>query len=95
MLLLCFIARQALAAPPATTTGKVVSVHDGDTLTLRTDDGQTLKVRLRGIDAPEIRQPVARRSRRHPLTGWPPPPCGVILGGCCSNDRRHLSLQTP
>lgn len=46
MLLLCFIAGQAVAAPPATTAGKVVSVHDGDTVTVRTDDGQTLKVRL-------------------------------------------------
>ena len=52
MLVLCFIAGQALAAPPATITGKVVSVHDGDTVTVRTDDGQTLKVRLQGIDAP-------------------------------------------
>ena len=63
MLLLCFIAGQALAAPPATTAGKVVSVHDGDTVTVRTDDGQTLKVRLQGIDAPELKQPFGSRSR--------------------------------
>jgi len=48
---------------PATVTGKVVSVHDGDTVTVRTDDGQTLKVRLQGIDAPELRQPFGSRSR--------------------------------
>jgi micrococcal nuclease len=64
MLVLCVIAGQAVAAPPpATTTGKVVSVHDGDTVTVRTDDGQTLKVRLQGIDAPELRQPFGNRSR--------------------------------
>ncbi len=53
----------AAAAPPKTITGKVVSVHDGDTLTFRTDDEQTLKVRLQGIDAPELGQPFGRRSR--------------------------------
>jgi endonuclease YncB( thermonuclease family) len=54
---------EAVAAPPTTATGKVVSVHDGDTLTLRTDDGRTLKVRLQGIDAPELGQPFGKRSR--------------------------------
>ena len=63
MLVLCFIAGQAVAAPPVTTTGKVVSVHDGDTVTVRTDDGQTLKVRLQGIDAPELKQAFGSRSR--------------------------------
>ena len=63
MLVLCFIAGQALAVPPATTTGKVVSVHDGDTVTVRTDDGQTLKVRLQGIDTPELKQAFGSRSR--------------------------------
>ena len=53
----------AVAAPPAKITGRVVSVHDGDTLTFRTDDGRTLKVRLQGIDAPELRQPFGSRSR--------------------------------
>ena len=42
LLLLCLLAAQAVAAPPATVTGNVVSVHDGDTVTVRTDDGQTL-----------------------------------------------------
>ena len=63
MLVLCFIAAQVLAAAPATTVGKVVSVHDGDTVTGRTDDGQTLKVRLQGIDAPELKQPFGSSSR--------------------------------
>ena len=33
----------------------VVSVHDGDTITIRTTE--TSKIRLYGIDAPELKQP--------------------------------------
>ncbi len=40
---------------------QVASVHDGDTLTLA--DGR--KIRLAGIDAPEISQPLGRQSRDH------------------------------
>jgi hypothetical protein len=40
LFLLCFLAAQAVAAPPATVTGNVVSVHHGDTVTVRTDDGK-------------------------------------------------------
>ena len=43
--------------------GVVVSVHDGDTLTLRCADGLRLKLRLYGIDAPELRQPFGQESR--------------------------------
>ena len=39
--------------------GTVVSVHDGDTVTLSTGD----KIRLAGIDAPEIKQPFGIQSR--------------------------------
>ena len=43
-------------------TGKVLLVHDGDTLTVL--DGQTrLKVRLTGIDAPELRQAFGPQSK--------------------------------
>jgi endonuclease YncB( thermonuclease family) len=42
--------------------GTVISVHDGDTLTLHTDAG-TKKVRLAGIDAPELKQPLGPESR--------------------------------
>ena len=37
-------------AEPAT----VISVHDGDTFTVRYDDGSTDKIRLFGIDCPEL-----------------------------------------
>ena len=42
----------AAAAEPL--TGKVVRVHDGDTVHRLQGDNVTLKVRLRGIDAPEL-----------------------------------------
>ena len=38
-----------------TMTGKVVGVHDGDTLTLLVAGNQPAKVRLIGIDAPELK----------------------------------------
>lgn len=42
--------------------GRVVSVHDGDTLTALV--GRTeFKIRLAEIDAPELRQPFGQRSR--------------------------------
>src|SRR4051812_14641034 len=43
-------------------TGKVVNVHDGDTLTLLMDRHQ-VRVRLVDIDAPELKQTFGRRSR--------------------------------
>ena len=54
--------RLVAAAEPQTFTGKAVSVHDGDTLTV-VEDGRQTKVRLHGIDAPEIGQPFGTRSR--------------------------------
>jgi micrococcal nuclease len=50
------------AAPPATTlTGEVVSIADGDTLTLLVGKTQ-VKVRLDGIDTPERAQPFGRKA---------------------------------
>jgi micrococcal nuclease len=64
MLVLCDIAGQAVAAPPTTIAGTVVNVHEGDTVTVRTDDGHTLKVRLHGIDAPEAKQAFGTVARK-------------------------------
>lgn len=36
--------------------GKVVKVYDGDTITLEKENGETARVRLYGIDAPELAQ---------------------------------------
>ncbi len=44
---------------PSALAAQVISVHDGDTLTL--EDGR--KIRLFGIDAPEITQPFGKNSR--------------------------------
>ena len=43
-------------------TGVVVSVHDGDSLTI-TDQGKRIPVRLKGIDAPELSQPFGSDAR--------------------------------
>jgi endonuclease YncB( thermonuclease family) len=41
------------------------SVHDGDTLRVRSPDGQVLKVRFACIDAPELKQPLGEESRNY------------------------------
>ena len=43
--------------------GRVVDVHDGDTLTVLVDR-EEVKVRLEGIDAPELGQRYGKRSKR-------------------------------
>ena len=52
------------AAPAGMLAGRVVSVVDGDTLTLLTPARTELKVRLDGIDAPEKDQPWGARSKQ-------------------------------
>jgi endonuclease YncB( thermonuclease family) len=47
-----------------TVTGKVVVVHDGDTLTVLTAERRPVKVRLHGIDAPELGQPFGARAKQ-------------------------------
>ena len=41
----------------ADTQGMVKKVIDGDTIVLEEENGQTFKIRLLGIDAPELDQP--------------------------------------
>ena len=47
-----------------TLTGQVVGVHDGDTLTLRVAGNRSAKVRLAGMDAPELKQPYGQQAKR-------------------------------
>ncbi len=46
-------------------TGRIVSIADGDTVTLLDADKRQHKIRLSGIDAPEKKQSFGNRSRLH------------------------------
>ena len=52
-----------IASPLFALSGKVVSIHDGDTITVL-QDKQQIKVRLFGIDAPELKQPYGKKSKQ-------------------------------
>jgi micrococcal nuclease len=43
--------------------GRVVGVHDGDSITVLTHAQQQIKVRLEGIDAPELRQAFGQKAK--------------------------------
>ena len=60
-----FLLPVLLALPPAyaDVLARVVSVHDGDTLTVLVERKQ-VKVRLTDIDAPELRQQFGTRSKQ-------------------------------
>jgi endonuclease YncB( thermonuclease family) len=45
-------------------TGKVVGVHDGDTVTVLMDNRTQVKIRLAEIDAPELAQPYGNKSKQ-------------------------------
>jgi endonuclease YncB( thermonuclease family) len=45
--------------------GRVVTVADGDTITLLDSNRQQHRIRLAGIDAPEKAQPFGQRSKQH------------------------------
>ena len=45
--------------------GRIVGVHDGDTITLLDMENRQHKIRLDGIDAPESGQPFGRASKQH------------------------------
>jgi len=53
-----------LAAEPQTLTGRVVSITDGDSITVLSNGAQ-VKIRLVGVDAPERKQPFGTRAREH------------------------------
>jgi endonuclease YncB( thermonuclease family) len=62
--LLLFLAFFVPAVSAAVLDGRVVSVADGDTITLLDSNQQQHKIRLAGIDAPEKAQPYGQRSQQ-------------------------------
>ena len=63
-LLSLLLAVAGLPAAADTLTGRVVGLHDGDTLTLLVAGNQQVKVRLAGIDAPELKQPYGQQAKQ-------------------------------
>lgn len=53
----------ALPALTAQITGRVVGVHDGDTITILAPGNRPAKIRLAEIDAPELAQPYGAASK--------------------------------
>jgi endonuclease YncB( thermonuclease family) len=62
MFFLLLSASGAHAAPPF--SGRVVGVHDGDTLTVLTAENASIRIRLAEIDAPELHQPFGQQSKQ-------------------------------
>ena len=64
LLLTLLLPVMGTAATPETIIGKVVGIHDGDTLTLLDDSKRQIKIRLAEIDAPELSQPFGKKSKQ-------------------------------
>ena len=60
---LCTALTLCVGAHATEITGQVVAVSEGDTLVFQAHDQRNYKVRLAGIDAPEILQAFGRKSR--------------------------------
>ena len=58
--ILCLLMSWQVQAWPA----KVVGVHDGDSITVLREGNVQVKIRLEGIDAPELKQPFGNASKK-------------------------------
>jgi endonuclease YncB( thermonuclease family) len=54
----------SLSAQAKIIEGLVVKIADGDTLTLLTSSNKKIKIRLAGIDTPEIKQPFGSKAKQ-------------------------------
>jgi micrococcal nuclease len=63
--LLLFLACLTVSAAADSLLGRVIRIADGDTITIQDRDGRQQKIRLNGIDAPEIGQEFGQASKRH------------------------------
>ena len=61
---LIFLSILLLALQLAIFKSKVIGVHDADSNTVLTSDNQQIKVRLEGIDCPELKQDFGQKARR-------------------------------
>lgn len=59
-LIICILSLDLIAQ---TLTGKVISIKDGDTIEMLVDN-KPVKIRLRGIDCPEKKQPFGNNARQ-------------------------------
>jgi endonuclease YncB( thermonuclease family) len=62
-LVVAWLCLTPLTAQAQRFTAQVVAVHDGDTISVRTET-QTLKVRVIGVDCPEFGQPYSSRAKQ-------------------------------
>lgn len=65
--------------------GKVVSIADGDTITVLDENKKQNKVRLNGIDAPEKKQPLGPRAKPDWASWW-------LARMWLSNGRKRTSM---
>ncbi|EXI85599.1 MAG: Thermonuclease precursor [Candidatus Accumulibacter regalis] len=63
-LLSCLLLLFILPTQAATLTGTVVSIADGDTITVLDADREQHKIRIAGVDCPEKAQPFGQRSKQ-------------------------------
>lgn len=64
LLVLLFLVLSASDCLAGELNGKVVGVHDGDTITLLTEEKVQVKIRLSSIDAPETKQAFGSASKK-------------------------------
>jgi micrococcal nuclease len=54
-----------LIPSPNSFYAKVVGVHDGDSITVLTASNQQIKVRLEGVDCPELKQDYGQKAKQY------------------------------